>query len=280
MTNNWVLRGLVFAAGMLVVRLIQGALINLWQTQATLISVALLLVFIAGVAIWALYDGRDDATTQRDPDRRADLAMTWLLAGLLAGVLSGAAAWLIAMVDKALYAGGLINELTTFASFTALLVFIPAVTAVAVGRWQIDRNPPPPVQPGDDDERADTDVFAAVGADVQAATAALSDEPTGAIPVSEEQTSAVAVSEAPTTLIPTQHKKRRWWQRSAKEQVPPIFPAPIAYSAEAESPFDTAEAAPSEQVTAPEQAGDTDQFTQPEQAADTESGADPEDKQP
>lgn len=46
------LRGLVYAAAMVVVRLFQGALINAWQTQAGLISVALLLLFIIGVAVW------------------------------------------------------------------------------------------------------------------------------------------------------------------------------------------------------------------------------------
>ena len=88
--RNWILRGLVFAAAMVVVRLIQGALINAWQTQAGLISVVLLLLFVIGVVVWGVLDGRADAKAQPDPDRRQDLAMTWLLAGLLAGILSGA----------------------------------------------------------------------------------------------------------------------------------------------------------------------------------------------
>ena len=32
--SKWLLRGLVFAALMVVVRLVQGALINAWETQA------------------------------------------------------------------------------------------------------------------------------------------------------------------------------------------------------------------------------------------------------
>ncbi|OCB42168.1 hypothetical protein A5677_08675 [Mycobacterium malmoense] len=193
------LRGLVYAAAMVVVRLFQGALINAWQTQAGLFSVVLLLLFIIGVAVWGILDGRADAIANPDPDRRRDLAMTWLLAGLVAGVLSGAVSWLIALVYKGLYTGGLINELTTFAAFTALCVFLPGIIGVTVGRWRVDRNPPPR-RPGTDEERADTDVFSAVRGD---------DAPTGEIPAAgaqhEERTAAVATAEreAPTEAVGT-----------------------------------------------------------------------------
>ncbi len=196
------LRGLVFAAAMVVLRLLQGALINAWQTQAGLISVVLLIFFVIGVVIWGVLDGRADAKAQPDPDRRQDLAMTWLLAGLLAGILSGAVSWLIALFYEGLYTGGLINEVTTFAAFTALLVFVPGIIGVAVGRWRVDRNPPPrPL--GADEERADTDVFSAVRGD---------EAPTGEIPTqtaagaqAEERTGSIATAErdAPTETIPT-----------------------------------------------------------------------------
>jgi len=64
---------------------------------------------------------------------------------------------------QALYTGGLMNEVTTFAAFTALLVFLPAVIAVAIGRWLVDRKAPAIDRKAgvDDGERADTDVFAA-----------------------------------------------------------------------------------------------------------------------
>jgi MFS family permease len=163
---NWMLRGLVFAAAMVVVRLLQGALINVWQTQAGLISIVLLILFITGAAVWGVIDGRADAAANPDPDRREDLAMTWLLAGLIAGVLSGAVAWLISMFYKSLYVGGLINELTTFAAFTALLVFLSGISGTTLGRWLVDRSPRSARQQGDGDEdRVDTDVFAAVRAD-------------------------------------------------------------------------------------------------------------------
>jgi len=175
--NKWLSRGLVFAALMVVVRLVQGALINQFETHALLISLVLLTVFTLAVLAWGYIDGRRDARANPDPDRREDFAMTWLLAGLFAGVVSGAISWLISLVYKALYVGGLISELTTFAAFTALLVFVPAILAVAIGRWLVDRKAPPYERRREgDDERADTDVFAAVR----------DDTPTGEIPVASE----------------------------------------------------------------------------------------------
>ena len=162
--SKWLLRGLVFAALMVIVRLLQGALINAWETKAGLISLTLVILYAVGVFIWGFMDGRADARAHPDPDRRGDLAMTWLLAGLFAGIVSGAVAWFIHLFYKSLYVEGLINELTTFAAFTALLVFLLSLAGVTLGRWLVDRNAPEVTRHGHahDDERADTDVFAAV----------------------------------------------------------------------------------------------------------------------
>ena len=203
--NKWMLRGLIFAVGMVVLRLFQGALINAWQTQSALISVVLLTVFIICAAVWGYFDGRADAKANPDPDRREDLAMVWLLSGLVAGVVSGLVSWIIALFYKGIYTGGLLNELTTFAAFTALIVFLFAIVGVAIGRWRIDRNAPPVERPDHDpnrDRSADTDVFSAVRED---------DSPTGEIPrqgrgaQTEERTSSVATveREEPTEVIRT-----------------------------------------------------------------------------
>ncbi len=165
--GKWLLRGLVFAALMIFVRLVQGAAINTWETKAGLISITLVVLFAIVALIWGFVDGRADARANPDPDRRADLAMMWLLAGLFAGIVSGAIAWLISLFYKGIYVGGLLNELTTFAAFTALLIFLVALAGVAIGHWVIDRHAEdvPRQRHGlaaGDDERADTDVFAAV----------------------------------------------------------------------------------------------------------------------
>jgi hypothetical protein len=168
--SKWLLRGLVFAALMVIVRLLQGAMINAWETKAGLISIVLIVLFAIAVFIWGLIDGRADARDNPDPDRRGDLAMTWLLAGLFAGVVSGVVAWFISLFYKSLYVEALLNEVTTFAAFTALLVFLFAIAGVSLGRWVVDRNleKQPRRHHGlaeaaaDQEERADTDVFAAV----------------------------------------------------------------------------------------------------------------------
>ena len=162
--SKWLLRGLVFAALMVIVRLLQGAMINEWETKAGLISIVLVALFAIAVFIWGIADGRADARDNPDPDRRADMAMTWLLAGLFAGVVSGVVAWFISLFYKSLYVEALVNEVTTFAAFTALVVFLFSIAGVALGRRLVDRKAPEAQHHRTsvtDDERADTDVFAA-----------------------------------------------------------------------------------------------------------------------
>jgi hypothetical protein len=207
--SNWLKRGLVFAAAMVVLRLFQSALINAFQAMSGLISIALLLLFCLAALAWGYFDGRADARAERDPDRRQDLAMTWLLAGLVAGVLSGAVSCLIAVFYSGLYTGGLISEVTTFAAFTALCVFLLAIIGASLGRWMVDRNAPDEPARGSE-ERADTDVFAAVRGDdgpTRAAEvpAARTEERTQAAPTAV----AVADREDRTEVIDTSRHSSR-----------------------------------------------------------------------
>jgi len=162
--SKWLLRGIVFAALMLVVRLLQGAMINASVKQAGLISAVLVAVYTVAVFVWGMLDGRADARANPDPDRRPDLAMTWLLAGLFAGIVGGLVAWLIGLFYSLIYVGPLLNELTTYAAFTALLTFVVAVAGGALGKWLIDRKAPPARRHGGSrsGDGTDTDVFAAV----------------------------------------------------------------------------------------------------------------------
>lgn len=157
--TTWLPRGLVFAAGMVLLRLVQGALINANPTNSGVISVLLILIFAAAALVWGWLDGTADARASADPDRRRDLAMRWLLAGLLAGVLSGFVTWLISLVYRNVYADGLFPEITAFAAFTALAVFLPAMFAVALGRWMVDRNRVDEPRRRVNDDGSETDVF-------------------------------------------------------------------------------------------------------------------------
>ena len=163
--KSWLLRGVVFAALMVIIRLIQGGMINTWETQAALISVFLVVIYAIAAFAWGFFDGRADAAAEPDPDRRADLAMTWLLGGIFAGVVSGVVAWIISLFYKGLYVEGLVQEATTFAAFTALVTFVAAILGVTLGRWLTDRQAERrgvPVGRHRPDSGPDTDVFAAV----------------------------------------------------------------------------------------------------------------------
>ena len=152
---------------MVVVRLFQGALINAWQTQAGLISIVLLLLFAIGVVVWGVIDGRADAAGEPGPGPPPgsgdDLAAGRPgRPGCSAARCPGSSR----CSTRALYTGGLINELTTFAAFTALLVFLPAIIGVAIGRWLVDRQlAHTPQSTTVARTTGDTDVFAAVRAD-------------------------------------------------------------------------------------------------------------------
>jgi uncharacterized membrane protein YfcA len=154
-------------------------MINAWETQALVISVSLVVLFAIAAFIWGLMDGRADASAQPDPDRRGDLAMTWLLAGLFAGFVSGLVAWFISLFYDNLYAEALLNEVTTFAAFTALLTFLASIAGVSIGRYLVDRNAPPVQRHSAEGDRADTDVFEAVR-DNEPQTAAVGAENTSA----------------------------------------------------------------------------------------------------
>lgn len=160
--TSWMLRGLVFTGGMVLLRLVQGALINTYENKASMISLTLVAIYGIIPFVWGFLDGRSDAKENWDPDRRGDLAMRWLSAGLFAGVVSGGVTWIISLFYENVYSDDLLDELTTFAAFTALLVFIPAVIAVALGRLSIDRGRPEmPRRRTTDGAPEDIDVFEA-----------------------------------------------------------------------------------------------------------------------
>ena len=109
-----------------------------------------------------------------------------------------------------LYAEGLVSELTTFAAFTALVVFIPAVAAVAIGRWLVDRKRPPFVRRRITDDQ--TDVFDAVRDD---------DAKTGPIPGLAGGSAAAAEEHTPPSR---RRARRRGPQELARAPAPPHRP--------------------------------------------------------
>ena len=71
--SKWLLRGLVFAALMVFIRLVQGAAINVWETKAVLISVTLVVLF----AIARSSGGSSTAVRTPGPTPTPTAARTW-----------------------------------------------------------------------------------------------------------------------------------------------------------------------------------------------------------
>lgn len=140
--TTWLFRGLVFAALWTLERFVQGTLVNQAGTNSSLISIGLASAMAIPAFLWGLLDGRADAKDSPDPDRRRDLAMRWILAGVIAGMISGVACLIISKMTVNMYAGSLFSELTTITAFSALVIFIPAILAVSVGRWLVDHKTP------------------------------------------------------------------------------------------------------------------------------------------
>lgn len=63
--TTWLPRGLVFAIGMVVLRLVQGTLINASPTNAGTISFALCAVLFAAALLWGVIDGIADARDRK-----------------------------------------------------------------------------------------------------------------------------------------------------------------------------------------------------------------------
>ena len=99
----------------------------------------LLLLFIIGVVVWGVLDGRADAQANPDPDRREDLAMTWLLAGLFAGVVSGARVLAHRAVLQGPVHRGTAQRGDDVRGVHRAAVFVSGIIGVAVGRWRVDR---------------------------------------------------------------------------------------------------------------------------------------------
>ncbi|WP_299574554.1 B-4DMT family transporter [uncultured Williamsia sp.] len=137
---SWLLRGLPLAAVHIVVRVLLGMAIvhsplngNWWKTIAVAVVVIIPL-------IWAGIDGIADARAHDDPDDYEDLTMRWLKAGLLAGVIAGVVGWALANYAFAgMGQNSFLIELFAGGSFTALLVFIPAMVGASVGRFLVRR---------------------------------------------------------------------------------------------------------------------------------------------
>lgn len=136
----WLTRGLGLTLVHVLVRVLLGAALVQWPLQGSVLRWGSLLVVVFVALIWGGIDGIRDRRANPDPDRGADLTMLWLKAGAITGLLGGFLTWLVdAITPIPVGVKSLFFELTSGAAFTVLLVFLPAMLAVTVGRLLVRR---------------------------------------------------------------------------------------------------------------------------------------------
>jgi hypothetical protein len=139
--SAWVLRASVLGVLVVVLRTLLGFAMVYWPTEGSWLRILCLAVIILSVAAWGLADGRSDRQANPDPERGgADLTVRWLKAGVAGGLGGGLVAWVLDMLPRFdLGDNGLIFELTAGASFVVLLIFVPSMIGVALGRFLAGR---------------------------------------------------------------------------------------------------------------------------------------------
>lgn len=129
----WVLRATVLGGLVVALRVMLGFAMGSAPTWGTLWRAVCLIAIVALALAWGMRDARADTS--------ADLTVRWLCVGLVAGLGSGAVCWIL---DQApgieLGDSGLLFELSSAASFIALLIFLPALAGVGYGRARTRRS--------------------------------------------------------------------------------------------------------------------------------------------
>ncbi|MBF6096887.1 B-4DMT family transporter [Nocardia cyriacigeorgica] len=131
----WVLRATVLGALVVGLRVLLGIGMVNWPTQGAWMRLLCLVVIIAAGLGWGFLDGRRDRAAHPEADGGADLTIPWLKAAVAGGLASGAVSWILDLLPGfALGDNGLLFEMTAGASFIVLLIFIPALAGIALGR--------------------------------------------------------------------------------------------------------------------------------------------------
>ncbi|MBF4481627.1 hypothetical protein SAMN02745947_00449 [Rhodococcus rhodochrous J3] len=137
----WLLRGLGLALVHVVVRVLLGAALIQWPLQGSVLRWLGFAVVVVAAFVWAGLDGIRDHRAHPDPDEGDDLTMRWLAAGAVTGLVGGVLTWLVdAITPIPVGVTSLFFEITSGAAFTVLLVFLPAMAAVTLGRFFARRN--------------------------------------------------------------------------------------------------------------------------------------------
>ncbi len=131
----WLLRALALGGLAVVLRVLLGFAMGFVPTYGVWLRLLCLVVLIGAAVAWGIADGRADRRANPNPERGADLTILWLQAAVAGGIGCGLVSWLLDFVPRVdLGDAGLLFEATAASAFIVLLIFVPALVGVAVGR--------------------------------------------------------------------------------------------------------------------------------------------------
>jgi hypothetical protein len=131
----WLLRALALGGLAVVLRVLLGFAMGYIPTYGLWLRLLCLVVLIGVAVAWGVRDGRADRREHSNPEYGTDLTIQWLQTAVVAGIGSGLVAWLLDFLPKVdLGDAGLLFEATAASAFIVLLVFVPGLIGVAVGR--------------------------------------------------------------------------------------------------------------------------------------------------
>ncbi|MEV0246467.1 B-4DMT family transporter [Nocardia sp. NPDC050712] len=138
--TGWVMRAVLLGGLVVAMRALLGFAMVYWPTQGSWLRLLCLAVLIGVVVMWGVLDGRKDREVHPDPEHGSDLTIVWLKAGVVGGLGSGLVSWLLDHLPRFdLGDNGLLFEMTAAASFIVLLIFLPALAGVGIGRMVAER---------------------------------------------------------------------------------------------------------------------------------------------
>lgn len=131
----WLLRASALGGLAVVLRVLLGFAMGFAPTYGVWLRLLCLVVLIGAAVAWGLVDGRADRRAEPNPERGADLTILWLQAAVAGGIGCGLVSWLLDFLPRVdLGDAGLLFEATAASAFIVLLIFVPALVGVAVGR--------------------------------------------------------------------------------------------------------------------------------------------------
>ncbi|MFE3192833.1 B-4DMT family transporter [Nocardia sp. NPDC059240] len=138
--NAWVLRAVGLGGLTVVLETLLGFGMMSWPTAGAWMRILCLIVLVVAIVTWGVLDGRADRRANPDPEQGSDLTMRWLKAALAGGIGAGLVAWILDFIPKFdLGDQGLLFNVTSGAAWIVLLIFIPGMLGVTVGRWLTGR---------------------------------------------------------------------------------------------------------------------------------------------